>query len=140
VTGAETFLYPSPLPPAEMAGIPEAYLPVALMTAIGAIVVMVAIGLGRFLTPPRPSREKLTAYESGEEPVGAGQGPVDVQYYLYVLVFLILDIESVFLIPFVVEFGELSTTALAVVTVFVLLLLDGWVYAIKKGALTWQGS
>lgn len=123
-----------------MAGIPGAYLPVLLMTIIGSVVVMVAIGLGRFVTPPRPSREKLTAYESGEEPVGGGQGPVDVQYYLYVLVFLILDIESVFLIPFVVNFSELGTTAIAVVTIFVLLLLEGWVYAIKKGALAWQSS
>ncbi len=123
-----------------MAGIPEAYLPVLLMTIIGAIVVMVAIGLSRFITPARPSREKLTAYESGEEPVGGGRGPVDVQYYLYVLLFLILDVESVFLIPFVVTFTELSTTAIVVAAIFVLLLLDGWVYAIKKGALTWQGS
>ncbi len=123
-----------------MAGIPEAYLPVLMMTIIGALVIMIAIGLSRFITPTRPTREKLTAYESGEEPIGGGQGPVDVQYYLYVLVFLILDVEAIFLIPFVVAFADLSLTAIVVGAVFVLLLLDGWVYAIKKGALSWQGS
>lgn len=123
-----------------MAGIPEAYLPVALMTGIGILVVLVALSLSRFITPRRPSREKLTAYECGEEPVGSGRGPVDIQYYLYVLVFLILDIEAVFMIPFVVAFDELSLFAIGTMVVFVVLLLDGWVYAIRKGALEWQGS
>lgn len=123
-----------------MAGIPEAYLPVALMTAIGVIVVTVAIGLSRFVTPPRPSREKLTAYECGEEPVGGGRGPIDLQYYLYVLVFLVLDIEAVFLIPFVINFNGLGTVAVVEMAIFVGLLLLGWAYAISKGALKWQGS
>jgi NADH-quinone oxidoreductase subunit A len=123
-----------------MAGIPQAYLPVLLMTGIGVLVVTVAIALNRFITPSRPSREKLTAYECGEEPVGGGRGPVDIQYYLYVLVFLILDIEAAFLIPFVVDFASLNLKAIATIAVFVFLLLDGWLYAIKKGALEWQGS
>lgn len=123
-----------------MAGIPEAYLPVLLMTVIGAIVVIVAMALSRFITPPRPSREKLTAYECGEEPVGGGRGPIDIQYYLYVLVFLVLDIEAVFLIPFVVNFDALGTTAIVEMVIFIGLLLLGWAYAISKGALRWQGS
>ncbi len=123
-----------------MAGIPEAYLPVLLMTVIGGIVVTVAMALSRFITPPRPSREKLTAYECGEEPVGGGRGPIDIQYYLYVLVFLVLDIEAVFLIPFVVNFDALGTTAIVEMVIFIGLLLLGWAYAISKGALRWQGS
>ena len=78
-----------------MAGIPEAYLPVLLMTVIGIAVVFIAVSLSRFITPGRPNREKLTAYECGEEPVGSGRGPIDIQFYLYVLVFLILDLEAV---------------------------------------------
>lgn len=123
-----------------MAGIPEAYLPVALMTGIGILVVGVAVTLSRFITPARPTREKLTAYESGEEPVGGGRGPIDLQYYLYVLVFLILDIEAVFLVPFVINFDALGTAAIVEMVVFVGLLLLGWAYAISKGALEWQGS
>lgn len=123
-----------------MAGIPVSYLPVLLMTILGIVVVVVALSLSRFITPPRRTREKLTRYESAEVSIGSGRGPIDVQYYLYVLVFLILDVEAVFLIPFVVSFEQLSTKAIIVMAVFVLLLLDGWLYAIKKGALRWQGS
>ncbi len=123
-----------------MAGIPGAYLPILLMTVIGAGVVMVAIGLSHLVNPPRPTREKQTAYESGEEPVGSGRGPVDIQYYLYVLVFLILDIEAIFLLPFVVEFSNLGSAAVVEMVIFVGLLLVAWVYAWRKGALQWQGS
>lgn len=123
-----------------MAGIPEAYLPVLLMTVIGVAVVFIAVSLSRFITPGRPSREKLTAYECGEEPVGSGRGPIDIQFYLYVLVFLILDLEAVFLLPFVVDFANLGVKAIVTMAVFVFLLLDGWLYAIQKGALEWQGS
>ena len=123
-----------------MAGISAVYLPVLLMMAIGIVVVAIALSISKLVTPPRPTREKLSAYECGEEPVGNGRGPVDIQYYLYVLVFLILDIEAVFLIPFALNFVELGTAAIVEMVIFVGLLLAGWAYAINKGALKWQGS
>lgn len=123
-----------------MAGIPATYLPVLIMTLLGIVTVAVAVSISRLVTPFRATREKLTAYECGEEPVGGGRGPVDVQYYLYVLVFLVLDIEAVFLVPFALNFTSLGTTAVVEMVVFVGLLLIGWLYAINKGALQWQGS
>ncbi len=123
-----------------MAGIPVSYLPILLMTVLGIVVVAVALSLSRFITPPRRTREKLTRYESAEVSIGSGRGPIDVQYYLYVLVFLVLDIEAVFLLPFVLEFQALGQTAVIEMVVFIGLLLFGWAYAIRKGALRWQGS
>ena len=125
-----------------MAGVPESYLPILYMGVIGTLVVFAAVALNRLLGPLRPTREKGTAYESGEEPVGSARGPIDIQYYLYVLVFLILDLEAIFIIPFAVEFVRLENLgdALIKLGVFVGLLLFGWLYAWRRGALEWQGS
>ena len=80
----------------------------------------------------------LSTYESGEVPIGSARGPIDVQYYLYVIVFLIIDIEAVFLIPWALRFANLGVAGLVEMAIFVGLVLLGWAYAWKKGALEWQ--
>lgn len=123
-----------------MAGVPDTYLPVLFMGLLGTIVVGAAVALNRLIGPVRPTREKGSPYECGEETVGSSRGPVDLQFYLYVLVFLILDIEAVFLIPFAVNYLDLSSAAIIELAVFVGLLLFGWAYAWRRGALEWQES
>ena len=113
------------------------YLPILILGIIAALLVLVTLLTARILGPSNPSGPKLSTYESGEITQGIGRGPIEVQYYQYILVFLILDIEAVFLIPFAVEFLNLSIQGIIVMLVFVLLLLEGWVYAWKKGALEW---
>ena len=89
------------------------------------------------LTPRRPTGEKTEPYECGERPIGDTHVPIDIKYYIYVLIFLILDVEIVFLIPWAVEIRRLGGTAFAEILIFVLLLLAGWGYAWKKGVLRW---
>lgn len=114
------------------------YLPVLILGLIGFGIIFVTLLLTRFVAPRTPNAGKLSTYESGEVPVGSARGPIDVQYYLYVIVFLVIDIEAVFLIPWALNALRLGTAALVELAIFVGLVLLGWLYAWKKGALQWQ--
>ncbi|MHB8603629.1 MAG: NADH-quinone oxidoreductase subunit A [Thermoplasmatota archaeon] len=116
----------------------NSYAPVAFTAILGFIIVWVTLSLTKLIAPKRNVPGKLATYESGEVPLGRARGPIDVQYYLFVLVFLVIDVEAVFLIPFALHYSELTAFQLGAVVVFVLLVLEGWVYAWKKGALDWQ--
>lgn len=114
------------------------YLPIALLLALSVFTVFLTLNIGKVLGRPyKPGALKRSTYECGEVALGSARSQVDVQYYLYVLVFLVLDIEAVFLVPFAVEFTKLGTAGLVEMVLFVGLLLIGWAYAWKKGALEW---
>lgn len=115
------------------------YVPILITLVLALLIIGAVLNLGRLVAPRRPSPGKLSTYESGEVPIGSARGPIDVQYYLYVIVFLIIDIEAVFLIPWALRFLELGVTAIVEMVIFVGLVLLGWAYAWKKGALQWQG-
>lgn len=114
------------------------YLPILIQLILGFVIVFVTLSLTKLVAPSRRTPGKLSTYESGEVPVGNARGPIDVQYYMYVIIFLIIDIEAVFLIPWAMHFRALGGAALVEMAIFVGLLLIGWVYAWKKGALQWQ--
>ena len=114
------------------------YLPVLIMLALALLIVGVTLNLGKLVAPSRRTPGKLSTYESGEVPIGSARGPIDVQYYLYVIVFLIIDVEAVFLIPWALHFTDLGVAAIVEMVIFVGLVLLGWAYAWKKGALAWQ--
>ena len=114
------------------------YVPILITAALALLIVGVTLNIHKLIGPKRPSRGKVSTYESGEVPIGNARGPIDVQYYLYVIVFLIIDIEAVFLIPWALNFIELGAAAIVEMVIFVGLVLLGWLYAWKKGALQWQ--
>jgi NADH-quinone oxidoreductase subunit A len=116
--------------------------PVALFLVVAAIFPLVPLFLARFLAPSRPDRVKLSPYESGVETIG----PTHVQYrsrfYLYALVFVIFDVEAIFLFPWAVVFGDanpqLMTFLLIEMGIFIAFLLVAFAYAWRKRALDWQ--
>ena len=114
------------------------YLPILIIVALGFVIIFVTLSLGKLVAPRRPNAGRLSTYESGEVPVGNARGPIDVQYYLYVIVFLIIDIEAVFLVPWALRFAQMGLAGLVEMIIFVGLVLLGWAYAWKKGALEWQ--
>ncbi|MFA5861663.1 MAG: NADH-quinone oxidoreductase subunit A [Candidatus Thermoplasmatota archaeon] len=114
------------------------YLPVLIQLVLGFVIVFVTLQLTRLVAPKSRVPGKFATYESGEVPIGNARGPIDVQYYMYVIVFLIIDIEAVFLVPWAIRFRALGVTGLVEMSIFVGLLLVGWLYAWKKGALEWQ--
>lgn len=114
------------------------YVIVAIFIVLGTLLPIVALTLGKFLRPSRPDDPKLTTYESGNEPVGAGQVRFNIRYYLYALMFIIFDVETVFLYPWAVAYNKLGVFALVEMLIFVGLLLIGLIYAWKKKVLKWN--
>lgn len=92
----------------------------------------------RWFSPAKPGRTKHAIYECGLESRGDAWIPFRSEYYLYAIVFLIFDVETIFLLPFAVAFGGLTVGAFAAMMVFVLLLAEGLVWAWHKGVLTWN--
>jgi NADH-quinone oxidoreductase subunit A len=112
------------------------YLAVAVL--IGAAMLMVGgmLGLGRMLRPTRPQDEKYVTYEAGSDPV-AGWGQSNVRYYVYALLFVMFDVEAVFIFPWAVRVEALGVSVLISMIVFIVVLTLGLVYAWRKGVLRW---
>jgi len=89
-------------------------------------------------SPPKPGKDKNAIYECGLESKGDAWVRFRSEYYLYAILFLIFDVETIFLLPFAVAFGGLSAGAFVAMMVFLLLLVEGLVWAWKKGVLTWR--
>jgi len=111
-------------------------------TIVGVIVagmglVAVALITARALSPRRPVPAKLTTYECGMDPVGEGWSQTQIRYYIYAFLFVIFDVESVFLFPWARVFESLGYTAVAEMGVFIGILAVGLLYAWKKGVLRW---
>jgi len=112
------------------------YLAVAvlMMAAIGMVAAM--LGVGRLVRPSRPQDEKYISYEAGSDPVGAF-GQSNVRYYVYALLFVMFDVEAVFIFPWAVNVDALGWFGLVEVFVFVVILTLGLLYAWRKGVLRW---
>ncbi len=93
--------------------------------------------VSRFIRPRRPTPVKLSTYECGLEAMGDIWVQFKVQYYLYALAFVIFDIETIYLYPWAVAYGQLGLFALIEMSIFLLILVAGLVYAWRKGALEW---
>lgn len=91
----------------------------------------------KFFSPRKPNAVKNSIYECGLESKGDAWVQFRSAYYLYAIIFLVFDVEAVFLLPFAVAFSGLSAAACAAMLVFVLLLVEGLAWAWAKGALTW---
>ena len=91
----------------------------------------------RFFQPPKPGPAKNATYECGMESLGEAQIQFQSQFYLYAIIFLIFDVESIFLVPFAVAFTGLPFGAFVAILIFLLLLLEGLVWAWGKGCLNW---
>ena len=132
----------------------RAYLPVLLLLGFVVFNAVLMIGLSTLVVRRRPTPEKDTPYESGMPPLGDARERFSVKYYLVAVLFIIFDIETVFMIPWGAQFRELSCAAplvgglcptgqtslfgLMEMLVFIVILLVGFVYVWKKGALQWD--
>lgn len=112
------------------------YLAVAVF--MGAAMAMVAgmLGVGRLLRPNRPQPEKFVNYESGSDPVG-GWGQSNVRYYVFALLFVLFDVEAIFVFPWALRLESLAWFGFVEMVVFIAILALGLVYAWRKGVLRW---
>ncbi|MBP9190951.1 MAG: NADH-quinone oxidoreductase subunit A [Ignavibacteria bacterium] len=120
----------------------ESYIPIFIILAISIIFAVVNVNLSSLLGPSRPNKEKLSTYESGIEPVGTAHDRFSVKFYMVAVLFILFDIEVVFLYPWAVSFIGLEPVKMIYsfisVAVFIIILLVGYIYVIRKGALNWD--
>lgn len=116
----------------------ESYLTVGTFAAVGAVLVMVMLGVASVLRPSNPTVAKRTTYECGVDPVGSGWSQTYVRYYIFGLLFLIFDVEAVFLFPWAIHLESLGTFGLVEMVIFISILILGLVYAVRKGVLRWE--
>ena len=105
---------------------------------ISSLVPAVALIASRLLRPTANGGERLTTYESGMEPIGGAWIQFNIRYYMFALVFVIFDVETVFLYPWAVAFHTLGLLAFVEALIFIAILVVGLVYAWRKGALEWS--
>lgn len=115
----------------------NSYIILATFLIIGIGLPIVAVGIGNLLRPHQPTREKGLTYESGIDPYGQSWVRFSVRYYIFALLFVIFDVEAVFLYPWAVAFRELGAFAMIEMGIFIVTLLIGLIYAWKKKVLEW---
>ena len=114
------------------------YVAVLIAAILGCLLVGTALIANRILAPRQPSRTKATTYECGMLPIGRSRTQVHFRYYLFAILFLIFDIEAVFLFPWAVTFVDIGESAFYEMLVFIAILGFGLLYAWKKGVLRWR--
>ncbi len=116
----------------------EQYFPVLLFIVFGLGVGALLLGVGRFVSPHRPDPQKLSPYECGFEAFEDARMKFDVRYYLIAILFILFDLEIAFLFPWAVVLPEIGFFGFAAMMVFLLILVIGFIYEWKKGALEWE--
>ncbi len=114
------------------------YYPVLLLLGVAVGIGIALILIGKLFGPSKPTVEKLIPYECGFDAFEDSRMRFDVRYYLVAILFIIFDLEIAFVFPWATVFGELGLFGLVEMAVFIGLLLIGFVYAWKKGALEWE--
>ncbi len=116
------------------------YAAIAVFILVTTLVGCIAIGLGTIFGPKRTTPEKAMPYESGMNPIGPGTRRMPVRFYLIAVLFILFDIETIFFLPWAIVFRQLGLFGLGEMFVFILILLVGYFYAWKKGALEWESN
>lgn len=116
----------------------EEYLPVLLFILVGACVGGAFLGIGRLFGRHAPDPEKLSPYECGFEAFEEARMKFDVRYYLVAILFILFDLEIAFLFPWAVSLGSIGFVGFMAMMVFLLILVVGFIFEWKKGALDWE--
>ncbi|MGW8249207.1 MAG: NADH-quinone oxidoreductase subunit A [Anaerolineales bacterium] len=114
------------------------YLPIAVLLVVSTVLAILVVVIGHLFGPRRPTQRKSAPYESGMAPFGPGTRRMPVRFYLIAVLFILFDIEVVFFLPWAIVFRSLGLFGLIEMVIFVLILLVGYIYAWKKGALEWE--
>lgn len=114
------------------------FLPLLVIFILATILAFLVVLIGTLFGPKRPSTRKSSPYESGMTPFGPGQRRISVRYYLIAVLFILFDVETIFFLPWAVVFKKLGLFGLVEMFIFIGILVIGYIYAWKKGALEWE--
>ncbi|HSL56391.1 MAG TPA: NADH-quinone oxidoreductase subunit A [Acidimicrobiales bacterium] len=115
----------------------RSYLTVAIFGVLAMAMVAVMLGVGRLLRPVRPQEQKYLTYESGVDPVGTGWSQSQVRYYIFALLFVMFDVEAVFIFPWATRLEAYGMFGLVEMAIFIFILALGLLYAWRKKVLRW---
>ena len=115
-----------------------AYLPIIVLVVIAGIFGFASLILSSLIGQKKPSEVKLAPYECGCEPVGTARERFSVKFYIIAMLFILFDIEAVFLYPWAVIYKRLGMFGVMEMAVFIVILFVGYIYVWKKGALEWE--
>lgn len=115
----------------------RSYLTVGIFFALSVLLLLTVMSLGKVVRPSRAQPEKYLPYESGVDPVGAGWAQSQIRYYIFALLFVLFDVEAVFLFPWAIRLEAFDVFGLVEMFVFIFVLALGLVYAWRKGVLRW---
>ncbi len=114
------------------------YFPIGVQLVFAVGLVAFLIAMSHFLGPRRDTADKLETFESGIEKQGNARRPMAIKYFLVAILFVLFDVEVIFFYPYAVNFRQLGWDGFSAVLLFVALFLAGFIYIIRKGALTWE--
>ncbi|MGC3980118.1 MAG: NADH-quinone oxidoreductase subunit A [Steroidobacteraceae bacterium] len=114
------------------------YLPILIFLGVATGLSVLLMTLGFLFGPRKPDTEKLSAYECGFEPFEDSRIKFDVRYYLVAILFIVFDLEIAFLFPWAVTLNKIGVLGIAAVGIFLLILVVGFIYEWKRGALEWD--
>lgn len=113
------------------------YVTIGIFAIVATLLVAGTLQLSRLVRPNHPNAQKLTTYESGIDPIGHGWSQSNVRYYIFALLFVVFDVEAVFLFPWAIVFKDLGTAAFVEMVIFIGILALALLYAVKKRVLEW---
>jgi len=116
----------------------QAYAPLVLQLLIAAVLASLLVSLSSLIGWRKPNRAKLQPYECGMEPTGDAREPFSVRFYLVAMVFILFDVEAIFLYPWAFVFRDLKLYGFVEMMLYIAILLVGYIYLWKKGALDWH--
>jgi NADH-quinone oxidoreductase subunit A len=116
----------------------ENYFPILIFIGVAVGLSCALILVGRILSTSKPDNEKLSSYECGFEPFDEARAPFSVKYYLIAILFILFDLETAFFFPWAVALRQIGWFGFSAMMIFLLLLVVGFIYEWKKGALEWE--
>jgi len=122
----------------EVQSMPVNYLPTIFQMIVAVAFVVVVMFVTHKIGPKRKTKDKLTPFESGIEVVGNARNPVSIKYFLVAILFVLFDVEVIFMYPWAVNFKDLGKSGFIEMLIFMATLLLGFIYVIKKKALDWD--
>jgi NADH-quinone oxidoreductase subunit A len=116
---------------------PQNYVPAFIFIAVVGLLIPLTLVLARLVRPQSPDRIKLMPYECGVDPIDNSRGRYTVRYYIVAILFVVFDVETIFLFPWAVRFKAMGTFGLFEMLIFLGILIVGYIWIWKKGALEW---
>jgi NADH-quinone oxidoreductase subunit A len=116
---------------------PQNYVPIFIFVAVILVLLPLTLLLAKLVRPENPNKVKLMPYECGIDPLDNARGRYTVRYYIIAILFVVFDVETIFLFPWAVKFKALGLFGFVEILIFLAILIAGYIWVWKKGALEW---